>query len=90
MTDIITPPSDDNYEPIDARRMWGVFDSIGYSADPIALFRTEASAEAWLAWDASRGDDRAVCCETCICPVDDLEGRVWNSTDKAPDPGGSV
>lgn len=74
----------DAYEDLDARRMWGVFDAIGYSPDPIALFRDRQSAEEWLAWDESRGDDRTVWCETCVCPVDDIKGRVWNSIEPPP------
>lgn len=76
----------DAYEDLDcARRMFGVFDAVGYSADPIAMFRTEKAAEEWLAWDRSRGDDATVWCETAILPVDDVTGRVWNSTDPAPE-----
>jgi len=74
----------DHYEPLDARRMFGVFDAIGYSPDPIAMFRSEEDAKQWLADDAAKGDARSVCCETCVAPVDDVQGRVWNSHDPAP------
>jgi hypothetical protein len=77
--------SDETYEALESRRMWGVFDAIGYSADPIALFRDERSAREWLAWDKSRGDDATVWCGPCVCAVDGLTGRVWNSTEPPPE-----
>lgn len=76
---------EDAYEDIDCRRMWGVFDANGYSPDPIAVFRSEQMAAQWLAWDKSRGDDSAVCCEPCICAVDNIIGRMWNSTEPPPE-----
>jgi hypothetical protein len=75
----------DHWEDLDAsRRVFGVFDNIGCSADPIAIFRTKECADEWLTWDASRGDDRVIWCDVCVLPIDDLAGRAWNSFDPAP------
>ena len=75
----------EEWEDLDCtRRMWGIFDAIGYSCDPIAIFRTEADANEWLAFDVARGDDRTICCETCVLAIDGLTGQAWNSTESAP------
>lgn len=82
-TDYLAQP----WEELDARgRMFGVFAAEGYSPSPVAIFATEVLAEQWLAWQDSLGDDSATGgADYTIAPVDDLDGRVWNSHDTPPE-----
>lgn len=74
------------WELLDAEgRRYGIFDAEGYSPDPVAIFRSEDEAAAWMKWCESRGDDNPMGnCDYVICPIDRLAGFVWNSHDTPP------
>lgn len=82
-TDYVAKP----WEELDAhRRMYGVFLAEGYSPDPVAIFRTEAMATRWLAWQRALGDDNEVgsVLGYTIMVIDQLDGVAWNSHESPP------
>jgi hypothetical protein len=82
-TDYIAKP----WEELDARgRMFGVFAAEGYSPSPIAIFTTEDAAADWMRWQETLGDDSCIGgADYTIAPIDDLDGRVWNSHEQPPE-----
>jgi hypothetical protein len=84
----------DRWEDLDApNRMFGVFATEAYSADPVAIFSTEHDARNWLAWQDQIGDESTIgSCDYTVCAVERLIGRVWNSRDDVQsecDPAGA-
>jgi len=68
------------------QRMFGVFDSEAYSPDPIAIFRSEDAAHAWLDWQMNLHEDIQMIenLDYVVCVIDDLIGVTWNSHKPPP------
>lgn len=72
--------SKEPWEVMDApARMFGIFDQNGYSSYPEAVFADYGEAAAYIENTSDGGPER------CICPVDQVTGSVFNSTEDAPE-----
>lgn len=76
-----------NWEVLDqAEAMFGVFDSMGHTPEPMALFQDQEDAERYVKWltvDAPE-DEQLVADQVVICEVHRIAGIVWNHIDPSP------